>query len=319
MSGRPYWSGQFKVSLVSFGIQLFPATNPQSEVTFHQIDRSSGERIRRLNVIDDDQPVENSDIVKGYEYTKGKYLIVEPDEIANLRIETKSVIDVQQFVDTSELPLALFEKPYFVVPEPKESADAFAVVRKAMEEAGKAAIGEITFGGREHLVAIAVPDDRSKPGLMAYVLRYGEELRDSKEYFSQIPAIQKNSIDKKQLTMATQLIEAYSHPFHLDAFKDDYETALRELIKAKQKNAPLPLEEKTARRAKVINLMDALRESVSKAKHPVAAKHPGASERRNGSRVESARGEGSRLGGSRARSNRGPVLVGAGRRKRRAA
>jgi DNA end-binding protein Ku len=303
MAGRPYWSGQFKVSLVSFGIQLFPATDSQSGVTFHQIDRSTGERIRHLNVIDDDQPVENSEIVKGYEYTKGKYLIVEPDEIANLRIETKNVIDVQQFVNTDELPLALFEKPYFVVPEPKESQDAFAVVRKAMEEAGKAAIGEITFGGREHLVAIAVPDNRAEPGLMAYVLRYGEELRDSKEYFSQIPAIQKNQIDKKQLTMATQLIEAYSHPFHLDAFKDDYETALRELIKAKQKNAPLPLEEKGTRPAKVINLMDALRQSVSKAKRPVA------SERRSGSRNES----------SRADSKKGPVLVGAGRRKHRAA
>ena len=306
MAGRPYWSGQFKVSLVSFGIQLFPATNPQSEVTFHQIDRSTGERIRHLNVIDGDQPVENSDIVKGYEYTKGKYLIVEPDEIANLRIETKSVIDVQQFVDTSELPLALFEKPYFVVPEPKESPDAFAVVRKAMEEAGKAAIGEITFGGREHLVAIAVPADRSEPGLMAYVLRYGEELRDSKEYFSQIPATKKNDIDKKQLTMATQLIEAYSRPFHLQAYKDDYETALRELIKAKQKKAPLPLEEKTVRRAKVINLMDALRQSVSK------AKGPGASERRSSSAT-------SRTGKHKARPNRGPVLVASGRRKRRAA
>jgi DNA end-binding protein Ku len=314
MAGRPYWSGQFKISLVSFGIQLFPATNPQSEIMFHQIDRSSGERIRHLNVIDDDQPVENADIVKGYEYTKGKYLIVEPDEIANLRIETKSVIDVQQFVDTSELPLALFEKPYFVVPEPKESPDAFAVVRKAMEEAGKAAIGEITFGGREHLAAIAVPADRSEPGLMAYVLRYGEELRDSKEYFSQIPATKNNNIDKKQLAMATQLIEAYSHPFHLQAYKDDYEAALRELIKAKQKNAPLPLDEKRARPAKVINLMDALRQSVSKAKSPGAAKGPIASERGGSSRIQT-----SRTGNRRARPNRGPVLVGASRRKRRAA
>ncbi len=128
------------------------------------------------------------EIVKGYEYTKGKYLTVEPDEIANLRIETKNVIDVQQFVDEEELPLALFEKPYFVVPDPKETPDAFAVVRKAMEETGKAAIGEIAFGGREHLVAIAVPENRAELGLMAYLLRYAEELRDSSEYFSQISA-----------------------------------------------------------------------------------------------------------------------------------
>ena len=298
MAGRPYWSGQFKVSLVSFGIQLFPATNSQSGVTFHQIDHSTGERVRHLNVIGDNQPVENSDIVKGYEYTKGKYLTVDPDEIANLRIETKNVIDVQQFVDVGELPLALFEKPYFVVPEPKESPEAFAVVRKAMEEAGKAAIGEIAFGGREHLVAIAVPLDRSEPGLMAYLLRYGEELRDSAEYFSHITSDRSTHIDKKQLTMATQLIESYSHPFNLDAFKDDYETALRDLIEAKQKNAPLPLEDKSARPTKVINLMDALRQSVSKAKRPVASE---------------------RGGSSRAEAKKGPMLVKAAKRKRRAA
>jgi len=303
MASRPYWSGQFKISLVSFGIQLYPATSAESGVTFHQIDRASGERIRHLNVIDDNQPVENSEIVKGYEYTKGKYLIVEPDEIANLRIETKNVIDVQQFVDADELPLALFEKPYFVVPEPKESTDAFTVVRKAMEETGKAAIGELAFGGREHLVAIAVPKDRTQLGLMAYLLRYGEELRDSSEYFSRVSAAGAKPIDKKQLAMATQLIEAYSHPFNLDAFRDDYEDALRELIKAKQKNVPLPLEEKSARPAKVVNLMDALRQSVSKVKRPVA----------------SERGGSSKAGSSRAEQKKGPVLVRAGRRKHKAA
>ncbi len=298
MAGRPFWSGQFKVSLVSFGIQLYPATSPQSGVTFHQIDRSTGERIRHLNVIGNDEPVENSEIVKGYEYTKGKYLIVEPDEIANLRIETKNVIDVQQFVDPAELPPALFEKPYFVVPEPKESPDAFAVVRKAMEQAGKVAIGEVAFGGREHLVAIAVPAGCSEPGLMAYLLRYGDELQSSREYFSHIPSASKASIDKKQLAMATQLIDAYSHPFHLDDFKDDYESALRELIEAKQKNVPLPVEEKKRRAAKVINLMDALKQSVSQAKRPTA---------------------GQRRSSSKAAPKRGPVLVGSGKRKHRAA
>ncbi len=299
MAGRPYWSGQFRISLVSFGIQLFPATDSRSGVTFHQIDRETGQRIRHQNVVEgDDQPVQNSEIVKGYEYTKGNYLIVEPDEIANLRIETKNVIDVRQFVDLDELDPALFEKPYFVVPEPKESPEAFAVMHKAMQEAGKAAIGEIAFGGREHLLAIAVPPHHSEPGMMAYTLRYSEELRDSKEYFSSIPALKTQSIDKKQLALATQLIDAYSHPLKLEEYKDDYEEALRELIEAKQKNAPLPLEEKKAGPAKVINLMDALRRSVS------GAKKPPASERR---------------GSSRAVPKKGPVLVGAGRRKHRAA
>lgn len=271
MAPRPYWSGQFKLSLVSFGIQLFPAINSRTGITFHQIDRATGERIRHMNVAGDKEPVENSEIVKGYEYSKGKYLIIEPGEIDKLRIQTRSVIDVQQFVDLGEIPFALFEKTYFVVPEPKESPEAFFVVSQAMEEAGKAAIGEIAFGGREHLVAITVQPGHSAQGMMAYLLRYGEELRAADEYRSDRANPQSQPIDKKQLALAAQLIEAYSRPFVLGAFKDDYEAALRELVEAKQKNAPLPIEEEQPRPTNVINLMDALRESVSKAKRPVAA------------------------------------------------
>ena len=294
MADRPYWSGQLKVSLVSFGIQLYSATNSSSGINFHQIDRASGQRIRHLNVVGDKEPVENAEIVKGYEYSKGKYLLIEPDEISKVRIETKKTIDVQQFVELYELPPGIFEKPYFVVPDAKESSDAFEVVRRAMEQAGKAAIGEIAFGGREHLVAIAVPPDGSA-GLMAYTLRYSEELRKSTDYFSDIPSPEK--VDKKQLAMATQLIEAYSTSFDLEAFKDDYEAALQELIEAKRKNAPLPDEEEAPRPTKVVNLMDALRESVSKAKKPVA------SERRTG----------------KAAAQKGPVLVKATKRKHSAA
>lgn len=297
MAGRPFWSGQLKISLVSFGVQLFPATNPQGGITFHEIDRATGQRIHHLNVIDGDEPVESSEIVKGYEYSKGKYLVVEPDEIAKLRFETKNVIDVKQFVALDELAPALFEKPYFVLPEPKKSADAFAVVRKAMELTGKAALGEIVFGGREHLVAIAVPPGRSQAGLMAYILRYEEELRSSESYLSDSSNLRKAEIDKKQLAMATQLIAAYSHPLNLGDFKDDYEAALRKLIEAKRKNAPLPLEEESPKPAKVINLMDALRESVSQAKRPAA----------RGRRAK------------KSPSGKGPVLVRSTRRKHKAA
>ncbi len=297
MAGRPYWSGQLKISLVSFGIQLYPATNAQSGVTFHQIDRATGQRVRHRNVTDESEPVENSEIVKGYEYSKGKYLIIEPEEIAKLRIETKSTIDVKQFVPLNELPPALFEKPYFVIPEPKEPANAFAVVRKAMEQTGKAALGEIAFGGREHLVAIAVPPERSYPGLMAYTLRYEEELRRSEDYLPDTSNLRVAEIDKKQLAMATQLIDAYSHPLNLGDFKDDYESALRMLIDAKQKNAPLPLEEEAPKPTKVVNLMDALRQSVSQAKRPSGGARQAA----------------------KAAPKKGPVLVGGSRRKRKAA
>lgn len=139
MAGRPYWSGQLQISLVSFGVQLFPATDTKSDVAFHQIDRNSHQRIHHLNVISGDKPVANADIVKGYEYSKGKYIILEPEEIKRLRLETQKAIRVAQFVEAAELPPYLFEKPYFVVPDQKSSTEAFSVVREAMLEAGKVA------------------------------------------------------------------------------------------------------------------------------------------------------------------------------------
>ena len=294
MASRPYWSGHLRMSLVQFGIQLYPAVNPHAGIAFHEIDRETGQRIHHLNVIGQNRPIDNSDIVKGYEYKKGKYLAIEPEEIAKVRIESKNIIDVSQFVDFSDLPRGLFEKPYFVVPQPKEPVDAFNIVRRAMKDTGKAAIGEIAFGGREHLIAIAVPDDPSERGLMAYTLRYGEELRKSADYFSRIP---RTEIDKKQLAMAAELIRSYSGPLKLDDFKDDYEAALRKLLEAKQKNKPLPLEEDQPKRAKVIDLMDALRQSVDKTKRPTI------SQKRAGGGVE----------------KKGPMLVKSSKRKRRAA
>ncbi len=297
MAGRPYWSGQLKLSLVSFGIQLFPATVSQAKIALHQIDRTTGRRIRHLNVAEQEEqePVASADIVKGYEYSKGNYVILEPDEIAKLRIPTKNVIEIVQFVNLTEITPALFEKPYFVVPEPKESPEAFAVVLQAMEQNNKAAIGEIAFAGREHLIAIAAPPKKSDLGMEAYVLRYSQELRDSAEYFSGRADLQSIQVDKRQLALANELIQAYSGPLNLDAFRDDYEVALRELIEAKQKNLPLPVEEEERRPAKVINLMDALRQSVTQAKRPAAS-----SERKPAPK-------------------KGPARAGAARRKQKAA
>jgi len=274
MAGRPFWAGQMRISLVSFGIQLFPATSSTSDIAFHQLDRKTRQRVHHLNVINGDQPVDNSEIVKGYEYSKGKYVIVEPEEIKNLRLETQNSIDVAQFVDPKELPPYLFEKPYFVVPDPKGPVDAYAVIREAMVQAGKVAIGEVAFGGREHLVAIAPHPDKNSRGFMAYTLRYAEELRDAKTYFGNL---EKHTIDKKQLALANDLIRTHSQPFRLDDFKDDYEAALRELVEAKRTEKPLPVAEGKPR-AKVINLMDALKRSVAesnrKEERPRASSSP---------------------------------------------
>lgn len=258
---RPYWSGQLQISLVSFGIHLFPATNPGGEIAFHLIDRRSGERIHHQNVTEGGEPVDSSEIVKGYEYQKGKYVIVEPRELKQLRIESKRAIEITQFVNIDEIDLALFEKPYFVVPQDNAQAGAFAVVRKGMEEEHKAAIGEVAFAGREHLVAFLPAPGKNERGMMAYTLRYQEELRNSADYLS---SIKSQTIDNTQLRMAKQLIETYSVPFDLAKFKDDYEAKVRELVKAKLKNKPLPLESEPPKKAKVINLMDALRQSLER-------------------------------------------------------
>ncbi|HLY43222.1 MAG TPA: Ku protein [Terracidiphilus sp.] len=294
MANRPYWTGRLKISLVSFGVQLFPASNSLPGVAFHLIDRKTGERIHHLNVVGEhEKPVDDSDIVKGFEYSKGKYIILEPDEISRLRIESNRVIEIKHFVNLDELHPALFERPYFVVPDPKQSPGAFAVIRKALDQTGKAALGELAFAGREHLIAVAVPPDKSFKGLMAYTLRYEEELRAQKNY---APKISDGAVDKKQLEMATELIRAYSSPLRLADYKDDYEAAVRKLIEAKRKNKPLPLEEEKPQKAQVVNLMDALRRSVGEAKAEPRKK-------RSSSRA----------------SKKGPMLVKAPRRSHRAA
>src|SRR5580698_9327066 len=265
---RPYWSGQIQISLVSFGVKLFTATESKSEIRFHQLSRKTGERVKHQKVSGDEGPVDSSDIVKGYEYRKGEYISIEPDEIANLRIPSKHTLEVTQFVDADELNPEYFEKPYFVVPEDNVQAEAFAVVRKALQETKKTALGKIAFGGREHLVAIAPSTDDNLPGMMAYTMRYAEELRDPAGYFSEIKKV---AVDDDQLSLAKELIKRKAAKFDAEKFKDQYEAALREMIEAKIQHAPVLQEETAPKSAKVVNLMDALRRSVQEDKPAAAA------------------------------------------------
>ena len=273
---RPYWSGQLQISLVSFGVSLFPATEPASEIALHQIDRKTGERIRHKNVAEDREPVDPADIVKGYEVGKGQYVLLEPEEIAHLRIPSKKILEIVQFVDAAEIDLTFFEKPYFLVPQNDAQAQAFAVIQKALRETGKAGLGEVAFAGREHLIALLPPSNPKSRGLMAYTLRYAAELRDAAEYFSDI---KEQSIDKNQLALAKELIRRGTAKFNPAKFVDDYEVALSELIDAKKQHHPVPQEEKAPKRAKVINLMDALRKSLDRPETGPAGRKSEASKR----------------------------------------
>ncbi len=258
---RPYWSGNLQISLVSFGIKLFPATDPKSEIRFHQLSRKTGERVKHQKVSGDEDPVETFDIVKGFEYRKGEYVAIEPRDIENLRIPSRHLLEVAQFVDEDEISPAYFEKPYFVTPEDESAAEAFAVVRRALQESKKVALGKIAFSGREHLVAIAAPPEGEGKlrGMMAYTMRYAEELRSPADYFSNIKTV---SIDNDQLSLAKELIKRKTAKFAPEKFKDEYEAALREMVEARIKNKPILQDEPAKKPGKVVSLMDALRKSV---------------------------------------------------------
>ena len=266
---RPYWSGQLQISLVSFGVSLFTATDSKSDIRFHQISRRTGERIRHQKVSAEEGPVENSDIVKGYEYAKGQYVTIEPEELEHLRLPTRKAIEVSQFVDAKEINPEFFEKPYYVAPSDDVQAEAFAVVRKALEETGKVALGKVSFSGREHIVAVVPYPDESLPGMMAYILRYADELRKPAEFFGNI---RKVAVEEDQLSLAQELIKRKASKFDPSKFKDQYEVAVRELVEAKVRNAPVPQEEPAPASPKVINLMDALRKSIAAGQKPAVKK-----------------------------------------------
>ena len=272
---RPYWSGQIQISLVTFGVKLFVATEAKNEIRFHQISRKTGERVKYQKVsagaaeqqaetgadTKASDRVEKDEIVKGYEFRKGQYVTIEPEEIAHLRVPSKHTVAVEQFVGLDELPPEYLEKPYFVVPENDTQTEAFATVREGLRKANKAALGKIAFGGREHVLALTADEDDELRGMMAYTMRYQEELRDPKEYFNDIKKVQ---VSEDSLDLAMELIKRKTAKFDASKFVDGYEVALRELVDAKVNNQPVPQDEPLAApRGKVVNLMDALRKSVS--------------------------------------------------------
>lgn len=296
---RPYWSGQVQISLVAFEVRLYTATESKSQIAFREIDRRTGERIRHQNMTESEGPVDRSDIVKGYEYSKGEYVVLEPKELRKLRIPTKRAIEIRQFVDQNDIDFEYFEKPYFVAPENDEQAKTFNVVREALVETGKAGLGEVAFGGREHLVALMPAEGKESRGMMAYTLRYAAELRDGASVFSKIKS---SRIDSDQLELAKELIRRNSAKFDPQKYKDDYEAALRELIDAKMQHKPLP-REAPGKTAKVISLTDALRRSLTQ--KAASGGSPGRATAKK--RVRAAKG------------SKGPVLVASAGSPRRTA
>lgn len=254
MAPRAYWKGYLRLSLVSCPIALFPATSEREKISFHQLNRETGNRIRYVKVdAETGDEVERDQIVKGYEISKGHYVEVEPDELEAIALESKRMIEIDQFVPRKEIDELYFANPYYMVPDGDVGAEAFAVIRDAIEEEGMVALGRVVFTSREHVIALS---PRGK-GIMGVTLRYPYEVRDESEYFDDIPNAK---ITKDMLELASHIVKTKTGHFEPKKFEDHYEDALKDLLRKKEHGEKIEVP-RDREPSKVINLMDALRRS----------------------------------------------------------
>ncbi len=269
MAARAYWQGQIRLALVSIPVEIYPATKSGSTISFNQIHEPSGKRISYEKVVPGIGPVDRDEIIRGYEISKGNYVLLEDKEIEAVKIESKRTLELVQFVDACEIDPLYFEKPYYVAPQDELAEEAFIVLREALRKAKKVALGQLSVRGREKLVAI-------KPcgkGLLLETLRYADEVRTGQSFFDDIDEAKPK---KELLDLANTLIEQKSAPFDASEFEDRYSEALKKLIdkKAKSKSNKAVIEDvddpDASSGSNVIDLMAALKKSVEgdKAKKP---------------------------------------------------
>jgi len=262
---RAYWKGYLKLSLVSCPIALFPATSEREKISFHQINKDTGHRIKYRKVdAETGDEVESDKITKGYEVGKGEYLEIDPEELEAIALESKRTIEIDEFVPKKEIDELYLRDPYYIVPDGEVAQQAFAVIREAIKKEGMVAIGKIVFTSREHIISL---EPRGK-GLLGITLRYPYEVRKEEEYFGDLPD---EKLPKDMLELASHIVETKAGHFEPKKFEDQYESALKELIRKKQSGKPIEVPERREP-ARVINLMDALRRSVEAGKRP-PAKH----------------------------------------------
>jgi DNA end-binding protein Ku len=261
MAARALWKGQLRLSLVSIPVELFSATKTGARISFRQIHEPSGKPVRYEKVVDGVGPVDADEIVKGFEYEKGNYVLLDPDEVEAVKLETKKTLELVQFVGACEIPPLYYDKPYYVVPTDELAEDAYRVVRDALRSAEKVGLGQLALRGREYLCAIRPCGD----GLLLETLHYADEIKKADPLFSEISG---RASDKELLEVATALIDRKTAPFDAKNFKDHYSDALRDLIDAKTKNKKTKRvvtdeDERPARGGdNVVDLMAALKKSL---------------------------------------------------------
>jgi DNA end-binding protein Ku len=258
MAPRANWKGFLRLSLVTCPVALYPATSDSEKISFNQLNRQTGHRIKYLKVdADTGEEVPNEDIVKGYMLDEQTFIEVSKEELDELALESTRTIDIDEFVGKSEIDPRYLIRPYYLRPDGKVGHDAFAVIRETIREMNKVAIGRVVLTNREHIIALE-PLDR---GLVGTLLRYPYEVRSEDEYFDEIQDVK---VTKDMLDLAKHIVNQKSGSFEPEKFEDHYETALIELINQKRAGKPITPKERP-RGENVVDLMEALRRSVGAA------------------------------------------------------
>jgi DNA end-binding protein Ku len=265
MAVRANWKGYLKLSLVSCAVALYPATSTSSRVRFNMLNRATGNRVKQQYIDPVTQEtVEADERVKGYEVAKNAYVVVEDEELDAIRIESTHTIDIESFVPVEQVDKRYLEAPYYITPDDKVAQEAFAVIRDAMREKGRAGVARVVIGRRERMVLL----EPLGKGIMATALRYPYEVRGEESYFEDIPDL---NLPKEMRELAGHIIETKSADFDPSQFDDRYENAVVELLKSKEAGRPAALPD-APRPSNVVNLMDALRKSIADEEPPARRK-----------------------------------------------
>jgi DNA end-binding protein Ku len=264
MAPRASWKGYIKLSLVSCPVRLYPATSSSERITFNQLHKDTHNRINMKPVDPELGLVERSDLVRGYQYEDKQYVIIEDEDLEAVRIEANHTLNIEAFVDASEVEPLYQDAPYYLAPDGAMAEETFAVLREAMKAENKLAIARLVMSSRERVVTIGAYDK----GMMVQTLRMANEVRSTSSYFDEIPDVK---ADPEMLQLAEALIKQKITKFDIKNYEDRYEVALREMIKEKLKGHK-PVIAAAPERGNVINLMDALKASLGQAKPPAESK-----------------------------------------------
>ena len=265
---RAYWKGSLKLSLVTCPVALYPASTSIEKTKFHMINRETGNRLKQQMIdVETGDVVEKDDKARGYEIKKGKFVEIEKDELASVQIESTHTIDIDRFVPRDEIDRRYLNHPYYIAPDGKAGIDAFAVIRDAMKDKDRVALARIVLTNREHVIAI----EPLGKGLLGTTLRYPYEMRDEDDYFD---GIKSPKISKDMIELASHILDSKAAHFDPSKFKDDYEIALKALVKRKAAGKPIKAVEREEKSDNVVSLMDALQASLKGGKGAAKSKAP---------------------------------------------